>query len=57
MIASYINANTNIVENIIMADAKIDNVPTGYFLVNIAENISCDIGYTYDVSSNTFVRV
>lgn len=53
MKAAVIDQQTNIVTNIIMADAHTDPAPDGYYLVDVT-NVFCDIGWIYDPATQTF---
>lgn len=55
MKAAVVDQTTNIVVNIIVADASVDPAPDGCFLVNV-DNTPCDIGWIYDPASNTFIN-
>ena len=47
MRAAVVDRQTNIVVNVIVADASSDLPPDGCFLVD-ADNVMCDIGWAYD---------
>jgi hypothetical protein len=47
MRAAVVDRQTNIVVNVIVADASSDLPPDGCLLVDI-DNLACDIGWTYD---------
>ena len=53
MRAAVIDPQTNIVANIIVADAKVDLPPEGYFLVDVTD-IPCGIGWIYDPQTGSF---
>lgn len=48
MRCAYINTSTNIVENVIMADPDVDQVPDGFVLVALSDESPVYIGWTYD---------
>ena len=54
MIAALVDSATNIVVNIIVADARVDLPPDGYFLIDV-ENMNCGIGWIYDAAVIDFV--
>jgi hypothetical protein len=53
MRAAVIDLLTNIVINIIVANAGVDPAPEGTLLVDVIE-IPCDIGWVYDPATGTF---
>ena len=54
MNSAIVDINTNIVENIIVAE-PVDPCPfEGFFMVGLAPNQPCNIGWVYDQPSNTF---
>lgn len=53
MKAAVIDKNTNIVINVIVADAYTELAPDGYYLVDVTD-VFCDIGYNYDPTTQTF---
>lgn len=53
MKAAVVNILSNIVENIIVANANIDQPPEGCFLVSII-GVSCNIGWIYDPNTGAF---
>tara|TARA_R110000868_G_scaffold19150_5_gene82792 strand:+ start:4405 stop:4599 length:195 start_codon:yes stop_codon:yes gene_type:complete len=53
MRCAVVNLQTNIVMNVIVADAAVDPAPGGCFLVNTEG--SCNIGWVYDDVMNDFV--
>lgn len=53
MRAAVIDLLTNIVVNIIVANAVVDAAPEGTMLVDVTE-IPCDIGWVYDPATGTF---
>lgn len=54
MRAAVVDLATNIVVNIIIADASVDPAPDGCMLID-ADNFFCDIGWIYDPVVNDFV--
>lgn len=52
-VAAVVDAGTNLVVNIIMADAASDPASDGCFLVDVT-NVLCGISWVYDPGSNTF---
>ena len=52
--AAVVDLETNIVVNLIVADAAECSPPDGCFLVNV-DGIWCDIGASYDPSTNSFI--
>ena len=53
MKAAVVDPQNNIVANIIVADAKVDLPPDGYFLIDVTE-IPCAIGWIYDPQTGSF---
>jgi hypothetical protein len=47
MRAAVVDLATNIVTNVIVADATVDVAPGGCTLVDV-DNLSCEIGWVYD---------
>ncbi len=56
MRCACINEYTNIVENLIVANAKIDSPPNGFYLIQIPEDSPVQIGWTYDRISGDFTQ-
>jgi hypothetical protein len=54
MRAAVVDSATNIVVNVIVADAAVDVAPDGCFLVDI-ENFSCGIDWVFDPIVNDFI--
>lgn len=54
MRSALVNTNTNIVENIIVANPVTPSPFTGYIMVGLTEDQACDIGWIYNSSNNTF---
>lgn len=55
MQAAVVDTSTNIVINIIVADAAVDLAPDDTFLVNVTD-VFCDIGWVYDPATGTFTN-
>lgn len=55
MRAAVVDLSTNIVVNIIIADASKDPAPIGCILVDVT-NTQCDIGWIYDPQTGTFTN-
>lgn len=55
MRSALVNKETNIVENIIMADPQVDATPEGYLMIDV-ENFRCDIGWVFDPIMIDFVN-
>jgi len=53
MRAAVVDILTNIVINIIVANAGVDPAPEGTLLVDVTD-IPCDIGWVYDPATGTF---
>ncbi len=53
MRAAVVDILTNIVINMIVANAAVDAAPEGTFLVDVTD-IPCDIGWVYDPATGTF---
>jgi len=53
MRAAVVDTGTNLVVNLIIADASVDAPPLGCVLVNI-DDIDCNIDWTYDAAANSF---
>ena len=53
MRAAVIDLLTNIVINIIVANADVDAAPSGTILINVVD-IPCEIGWVYDPDTGTF---
>ena len=53
MRSAVVDLATNVVVNIIVADAAIDAAPAECVLIDI-NAIACDIGWLYDPSTHTF---
>lgn len=53
MRAAVVDLLTNIVINIIVADAGVDPAPEGTMLVDVTD-VPCDIGWLYDPNTGTF---
>lgn len=51
--AAVVRYETNLVENVIVADAAIHAAPNGCFLVNTES--PCEIGWAYDSTINDFI--
>lgn len=56
MRCAAINIETNIVENIIIADASVDPAPPGLLLVNIPEDSHVAAGWSYDPVTEQFTQ-
>ena len=54
MRCAAINIETNIVDNVIIADASVDPAPPGLLLVNIAEDNQVSIGWSYNPETQQF---
>lgn len=52
--AAVVQNDTNIVINKIVAEAGVDPAPDGTYLVNIPDDVMCDIGWLWD--NTTFVN-
>jgi hypothetical protein len=55
MRAAVIDLQTNIVANVIVADAIFDPAPEGFFLVDVT-NVFCGIGWIYDPQTGEFTN-
>lgn len=53
MRAAVVDLLTNIVINIIVANAAVDPAPEGTLLVDVTD-VQCDIGWVYDPNTGTF---
>jgi len=53
MRAAVVDILTNIVINIIVANASVDPAPDGTLLIDVTD-ITCDIGWVYDPATGTF---
>lgn len=53
MRCAMVNNSSGIVENVIVADPKVDPAPAGYTLVSLPDDSPVSIGWTYDGSSFT----
>lgn len=53
MRAAVVDILTNIVINIIVADAATDPAPDGTLLIDVTD-IPCEIGWIYDPATGTF---
>lgn len=53
MRAAVVDLLTNIVINIIVANAAVDAPPDGTLLVDVTD-VFCDIGWVYDPATGTF---
>lgn len=51
---ALVNATSNVVENLIIADPTVDPIPSGYLLIGLPENSPVAVGWIYDPSTNTF---
>lgn len=56
MRAAVVDLSTNVVINIIVADADKDLAPDGCILVNVAD-ILCDMGWIYNADTGVFAPV
>lgn len=56
MRSAVINVNSNIVENVIVADPTKDTAPNNYYLVDITNNTNVSIGWSYDVKNKIFIE-
>ena len=52
---ALVNASTNIVENIIIADPAVDPAPNGYILISVA-GTEVAMGWIYDPNTGTFTN-
>jgi hypothetical protein len=52
---ALIDNQTNMVENIIIADPSVDPTPEGYTMIIIPEDIPVSAGWIYDFQTNTFI--
>ena len=52
---ALVNATTNIVENVIIADPAVDPAPEGYFLVGLPVDTIVVGGWVYDPASKDFL--
>ena len=55
MRAAVIDLQTNVVDNIIVADAKVDPAPEGFFLIDVTD-VFCGIGWIYDPQTGEFTN-
>lgn len=55
MRAAVVDQATNVVINIIVADAARDIAPDGCILIDV-ERMSCDMGWVYDPAANSFIN-
>lgn len=53
---ALVNASTNIVENVIIADPAVDPAPAGYFLVGLPVDTTVVGGWIYDPATQTFTN-
>ncbi len=51
---ALVNASTNIVENVIIADPAVDPAPAGYFLVGLPVDTTVVGGWVYDPATGQF---
>lgn len=54
MRCAMVNSLTLIVSNLIVANPEIDTPPSGFMLVEIDDNSSVTIGWSYDPTSGQF---
>lgn len=55
MRSALIDNQTNIVENIIIADPSVDPTPEGYTMIVIPDGMPVIAGWMYDFQTNTFI--
>lgn len=55
MRAAIVDILTNIVVNIVVADAAIDLAPDGTLLIDVTD-VFCDIGWVYDPDTGNFTN-
>ncbi len=53
-LCAVVDSATNIVVNVILADANVDAAPSGCFLVNLPDDTPISIGWLYDPATQTF---
>jgi hypothetical protein len=53
MRCAVIDVLSNVVLNVIVADPA-DPAPDGSFLIGMADDVACGIGYIYDPATGTF---
>lgn len=51
---AMVNATSNIVENIIVADPAVDPAPNGFILIALPEGSLVSSGWIYDPATQTF---
>lgn len=54
MRCALVDASTNIVDNVIMADPSVDPAPAGYILVGLPDDSPVTNGWIYDPATGTF---
>lgn len=52
---ALVNAATNIVENVIIADPAVDPAPEGYFLVGLPDDTTVVGGWVYNPATQEFL--
>jgi hypothetical protein len=55
MRSALIDNQTNIVDNIIIADPSVDPTPEGYIMIVIPDGMPVVAGWMYDFQTNTFI--
>lgn len=56
MRCALVNASTNIVESVIMADPAVDPAPEGYILIGLPDDSPVTMGWIYDPATGTFTN-
>jgi hypothetical protein len=56
MRSALVNEQTNIVENVIIADPSVDPAPNGYVIIGLSDTSPVSIGWIYDPASGTFTN-
>lgn len=56
MRCALVNASTNIVENLIMADPATDPAPVGYVIIGLPDDSPVAVGWIYDPATGQFTE-